>query len=186
MAGGADPHSYDLQPTLVGETLEVRPLAPGDWVQLYAAGSDPLVWAVHPETDRWTEPKFRNYVEQALASGGAMAAVDRASGVVIGSSRFSTEFTAPGEIEIGWTFLARACWGGPVNREMKRLMLEHAFRFVDRVIFRIGSENARSRRALEKIGGVLTGKQQQAEISGVAFTYVYYVITRDAFAAHFG
>jgi len=35
---------------------------------------------------------------------------------------------------------------------MKRLMLEHAFRFVENVVFLIGADNLRSRRAVEKIG----------------------------------
>ena len=60
-------------------------------------------------------------------------------------------------VEIGWTFLARAYWGGRYNGEMKRLMLEHAFRSVDRVIFIIGPENRRSQRAVEKIGAVRSG-----------------------------
>lgn len=174
---------FDPQPSLAGETLDIRPLRAGDWDALYAAGSDPLVWAAHPEPDRWTRPKFRIYFEEALASGGAMAIVDRAAGAAIGSSRFSTAFTEPGEIEIGWTFLARSAWGGPANREAKRLMLTHAFGAVDRVIFRIGSENARSRRALEKIGGAPTGREDLAELSGVRFVYVYYVVTPEAFAA---
>ncbi|MBT8099655.1 MAG: GNAT family N-acetyltransferase, partial [Gammaproteobacteria bacterium] len=59
------------------------------------------------------------------------------------------------EIEIGWTFLARKYWGGNYNAEIKALMLQHAFRFVDTVVFWIGEENIRSRRAVEKIGAVL-------------------------------
>ena len=67
------------------------------------------------------------------------------------------------EIEIGWTFLARRCWGGHYNGEMKRLMLEHAFQTVDRVIFVIGPENWRSRRAVEKIGAVYAGTKLDAK-----------------------
>lgn len=59
------------------------------------------------------------------------------------------------EIEIGWTFLARSHWGGRYNGELKQLMLEHAFQFVDRVIFVIGAENTRSRLAVERIGATL-------------------------------
>jgi hypothetical protein len=40
---------------------------------------------------------------------------------------------------------------------MKRLMLSHAFQFVDNVIFMVGSTNLRSQRAVEKIGGVRVG-----------------------------
>jgi RimJ/RimL family protein N-acetyltransferase len=57
-------------------------------------------------------------------------------------------------VEIGWTFLARQYWGGSYNLEVKRLMLEHAFRFIDTVVFWVGDTNWRSQRAMEKIGGV--------------------------------
>jgi RimJ/RimL family protein N-acetyltransferase len=40
---------------------------------------------------------------------------------------------------------------------MKRLMLDHAFKFVDTVLFYIGPNNRRSQRAVEKIGAVLIG-----------------------------
>ena len=78
-------------------------------------------------------------------------------GQVIGGSRYHGYNAEVSEIEIGWTFLARAYWGGKYNGEMKELMLRHAFTFVDRVIFLIGAENYRSRRAVEKIGAVPAG-----------------------------
>jgi len=151
------PVPFELQPTLAGELLELRPLREEDWPALYAVGADPLIWALHPEPDRWTEPKFRNYFRGAMESGGAFVVIDRRSGQVIGSSRYAGYNEDAREIEIGWTFLARAYWGGEYNQEMKRLMLRHAFRFVERVVFRVGQENARSQRALEKIGAVRVG-----------------------------
>ena len=47
---------------------------------------------------------------------------------------------------------------GQANRALKTLMLEHAFRCVDRVIFHVGAANLRSRKAMEKLGGVLIGE----------------------------
>src|ERR1700761_6913522 len=128
----------DWQPRLEGRLLRLRPLVREDWAALYAVGSDPGIWAVHPASDRWQEPVFRAYFEERLAAGGTLVAEDAASGAVIGWSSYSSQFVEPGEIEIGWTFLGRDCWGGVYNGEMKRLMLAHAFRFVDRVILRIG------------------------------------------------
>jgi len=66
-------------------------------------------------------------------------------------------------VEIGWTFLGRAYWGGRYNGEMKRLMLDHAFRSVNRVIFVIGPDNRRSQRAVEKLGAVRTGTTTDAQ-----------------------
>jgi len=92
-----------------------------------------------------------------MESGGALIALELADGRVIGSSRFHGYDDEASEVEIGWSFLARAYWGGHYNGEMKRLMLQHAFRFVENVVFLIGSENRRSRRAVEKIGARLAG-----------------------------
>jgi len=83
-----------------------------------------------------------------------LIALDAGDGRVIGSSRFHGYDEEKSEVEIGWTFLARSHWGGAYNGEMKRLMLRHAFRFVNSVIFVVGVRNFRSQRAVEKIGGV--------------------------------
>jgi RimJ/RimL family protein N-acetyltransferase len=147
----------DLQPTLTGTRLELRPLDPGDFDALYAVASDPGIWEQHPVAERYKKDVFQNFFREALESGGAFAVIDRGSGRIIGSSRYYGYDAAKREIEIGWTFLARAYWGGIYNRELKALMLRHAFGFVDRVIFLVGPQNFRSQRAMEKIGGVRAG-----------------------------
>jgi RimJ/RimL family protein N-acetyltransferase len=146
---------FDLQPVLEGELLRLRPLRPEDWDGLYAVASDPLIWEQHPIHDRHKEDVFRGFFREALESGGALIAIATADGRVIGSSRFHGYDEEKSEIEIGWTFLARSHWGGVFNREMKQLMLRHAFRFVNSVIFLVGPQNVRSRTAVERIGGVL-------------------------------
>jgi RimJ/RimL family protein N-acetyltransferase len=148
---------FDLQPTLTGERLELRPLRPDDRDALYAAGSDPLIWEQHPERDRYTPEVFRRYFDSGLASGGAFVVVDRRDGRIVGSTRFNGYDEAASEIEIGWTFLTREYWGGSYNREMKRLLVDHALRFVTRVVFMVGATNTRSQKAMEKIGGVRAG-----------------------------
>jgi len=149
--------AFDLQPTLKGDLLLLRPLQADDFPALFAVASDPLVWEQHPSNDRWKEDVFRKFFADGIASGGALVAIDLKNGSVIGSSRFDGYDPQASEIEIGWTFLARSHWGGVYNREMKRLMLGHAFRFVENVVFLIGPQNFRSQRAMEKIGGVRTG-----------------------------
>jgi RimJ/RimL family protein N-acetyltransferase len=154
---------FDLQPTLTGELVSLRPLLEADWAELYAVASDPAIWELHPAWDRYKEEIFLEYFRGAMASGGAFAVIDRKTGRIIGSTRYHDYRTEVGdekqsEIEIGWTFLARAYWGGIYNGEMKQLMLEHAFQFVDRVEFWVGIHNFRSQRAMEKIGGVRIGE----------------------------
>jgi len=149
--------SFELQPTLTSEILELRPLRADDFEQLYAIASDPLIWEQHPNSDRCQRDVFRKFFDDALQSGGALIAIDRKDNRVIGSSRFHCYDLERSEIEIGWTFLARSHWGGVYNSEMKRLMLTHAFKFVDNVIFLVDSNNLRSQLAVEKIGGVRIG-----------------------------
>ncbi len=150
----------DLQPALNGELLALRRLRPEDLDDLYAVASDPLIWEQHPAKDRYRRDVFEEFFREALQSGGALIAIDLKDGRVIGSSRFHQYDAAKSELEIGWSFLARSHWGGVYNGEMKRLMLRHAFRFVDSVIFLIGPENLRSQRAIEKLGGVLAGMRR--------------------------
>jgi len=151
--------TFDRQPVLEGDLLTLRPLRPNDWPALYAVASDPLIWEQHPNSDRYEDHVFRAFFAEALASGGALIAIDGKDGLVIGSSRFHGYDEAKREIEIGWSFLARSHWGGVYNGEMKRLMLAHAFRFVERVVFLIGPDNVRSQRAVEKIGATRAGSR---------------------------
>src|SRR5439155_10415872 len=151
--------SFQLQPTLTGELLELRPLRPEDFSALFAVASDPLIWQQHPMKDRYKEEVFKVFFREALGCGGAFIVIDRKDGRVIGSSRFHGYDQEKSEIEIGWTFLARSHWGGIYNKEMKHIMLMHAFRFVDRVVFLVGRQIVRSLRAMERLGGTRVGSR---------------------------
>jgi RimJ/RimL family protein N-acetyltransferase len=149
--------SFDLQPHLKGELIELRPLTPEDWDDLFAVASDPLIWEQHPESDRYKEEVFKVFFQGALESGGAFVVIDPKTQQIIGSTRFHGYDSEKSEIEIGWTFLARKYWGGQHNREMKQLMLAHAFKFVENVVFFVGEKNIRSQKATEKIGAIRSG-----------------------------
>lgn len=169
----------DRQPILAGERVTLRPSTPDDWEALFAVASDPLIWEVHPAHDRWKEDVFRTYFDAGIASGGALTIVDRATGKVIGSSRFDNWKPEADEIEIGWTYLARDYWGGSYNREIKRLMLDHIHRFVGTVVFTVGEGNIRSRKAMEKIGGALrAGPPELRLMAGEMKRHVIYEIRR--------
>lgn len=148
---------FELQPHLMGELIELRPLREDDFAALFAVASDPLIWEQHPNSDRYQEEVFRAFFRDAMQSGGALVALDRKTGRVIGSSRYFGYDETNSEVEIGWSFLARSHWGGVYNGEIKRLMLAHAFGFVDSVVFLVGPMNYRSQRAVEKIGGIREG-----------------------------
>jgi len=169
---------FDYQPVLKGDLVELRPLRSGDFADLYAVAADPLMWEQHPVKDRHEEQRFQAFFREALASGGTLLAIDTKTRRTIGSSRFHGYDEERSEVEIGWTFLARSHWGGMYNGQMKQLMLQHAFRFVNCVVFLIGPQNLRSQRAVEKIGAVRVGSRPDAEGRD---SYVYQ-ITASTFA----
>lgn len=176
------PEPFDRQKVLVGKLLTLRPYRAEDYAALFEVASDPLVWEIHPAHDRWQEPVFREFMADAIELGGTLVAVDNASGKIVGSSRFQDLRPDQNRVEIGWTFLARSHWGGAYNREMKRMMLANALSGVERVVFHIGEDNLRSRKACENIGGVLTDEDEWVERGGQMIHHVVYEITRDAFA----
>ncbi|MFU7528711.1 GNAT family N-acetyltransferase [Qipengyuania sp. ASV99] len=170
------------QPTLEGPRLLLRPLRTDDWDALFAVASDSLIWEQHPAHDRWQESVFRVFFDDALAHGGALAVIDKASGAIIGSSRYQgLEEAGGGSVEIGWTFLARSHWGGAANRELKRLMVAHALASIAECRFAVGESNWRSRAAMVKIGGRLTAREDMRGMAGKQVRHVIYVITRAEF-----
>lgn len=172
--------AFELQPHLVGDLLEVRPLRSEDWENLFAVASDPLIWEQHPAHDRYKEEVFKEFFREALESGGALVVIDRESQKIIGSSRYFGFEPTKREIEIGWTFLARSHWGGMYNGELKRLMLDHAFKFVESVVFLIGPTNVRSQKAVERIGGVMTERRESTDLDGKTVEHIVYQLKKPA------
>jgi RimJ/RimL family protein N-acetyltransferase len=170
---------FELQPHLIGELLELRPLRPEDWEGLFAAASDPMIWEQHPDPNRYKEDVFREFFRGGLESGGAFVAIDRKTQQIVGASRYLDHDPEKRKIEIGWTFLARSHWGGNYNGEMKRLMLDHAFQFVDTVFLVVGPENLRSQKAVQKIGGVEIGRRERND-RGTIVRHVVYQIKKPA------
>jgi RimJ/RimL family protein N-acetyltransferase len=148
----------ELQPKIENSWIKLEPLDPGDFEALYSVASDPLIWEQHPNKNRYEREVFTTFFRGAIESGGALRVIDNRTGTLIGSSRYYDLDAAQRIVAIGYTFIARKNWGGQYNRALKSLMLDHAFQFVDRVIFHVGAVNLRSRRAMEKLGGIHIGE----------------------------
>ncbi len=171
--------AFAFQPRLAGALVRLEPLQPADFDALFLAASDPLIWEQHPNPDRYRRDVFRQFFDGALASGGAFTVHDASTGTVIGSTRFLGYRPEASQIEIGYTFLARSHWGGAYNGEMKRLMLRHAFQFVERVVLLIDQHNIRSQRAAETIGAVRAGEG----VNAAGRPSLVFAITAERFAA---
>jgi RimJ/RimL family protein N-acetyltransferase len=167
---------FDLQPKLQGELIELRPLLSGDFDDLYTVASDPLIWGQHPAKNRHERKVFEKFFLESLDSGGSLIVIDSNNKKIIGSSRYNEYNPDKDEVEIGWTFLERSYWGGVYNKEMKRLMLQHAFNYVNKVIFLVGVQNMRSQQAVIKIGATRIGIRPDA---GDNESIVYQVVKSD-------
>ena len=165
------------QPTLAGERVRLRPLRESDRDAMHAAASDPAVWAQHSERNRHERPVFDRFFDGALAGGGALAVEDAATGRIVGGTRYYDWNPADRSVVIGYTFLERARWGDGTNREMKRLMLDHAFRWARTAWFHVSPGNLRSQRALEKIGA-RRDREEMVPVGGVPSPRVIYRVDR--------
>lgn len=142
----------NLQPTLENDKVILQPLQESDFEIVHKAASNPDVWAEHPNKNRWQEEVFKNFFDGALKSGGAFKIIDKASGDVIGSTRFYDHDEIETSILIGYTFFAREYWNQGYNHSVKRLMLDYIFDYVDIVLLHIGAENERSKRSITNLG----------------------------------
>jgi RimJ/RimL family protein N-acetyltransferase len=130
--------------------------------ELYAAASDPLIWEQHPNPNRYQKEVFESFFEGALESGGAFIIRDVDTGKTLGSSRFYDYKPLDNEIKIGYTFFSRDCWGKGINKQVKTLMLNYAFIYIEKVIFHIGAQNIRSQIAIEKLGAKKVSEEMVA------------------------
>lgn len=171
----------DLQPILKSPLVTLRPIQKDDWPHMYKAASHPKTWAGHIHKDRYKEDIFRPYFDGALSSRSAFAIIDNQTETIIGTSRYHDYKQAEREIEIGWTFLDCDYWGGVYNGEIKRLMLQHAFTFLDCVVFWVAQDNLRSQYAMKKIGGILREGDFSKSEGEQLFPYVVFEIHKDNF-----
>ncbi len=149
---------FDLQPVLKNDFYSFIPLAESDFDALYAVASNPVIWAQHPNKDRYKIEVFKTFFEGAMQSGGAGKIIENATGTIVGSSRFYEYDSSASTIHIGYTFFAPAYWGRGVNHGIKKLMLDHAFKFVDEVLLHVGSANFPSQNSITRLGAVKTGE----------------------------
>ncbi|POY35351.1 N-acetyltransferase [Solitalea longa] len=172
--------TFNTQPTLENEQVILFPLLETDFDELYAAASDPKIWEQHPNKDRWKKDVFRTFFEGALQSKGAFKIVDKTINRAVGSTRFYDYNQEDNSVLIGYTFYATQYWGKGINKAVKKLMLDYAFQFVDRVYFHIGANNIRSQIAITRIGAQKVGEQEVAYFGEPSKLNFIYVIEKDA------
>jgi RimJ/RimL family protein N-acetyltransferase len=185
--------------TLTGRRVRLEPLDPLHAPALLAAASESR------DSYHWTPvpadlPSMSEYIAAALHDAERslavpFATVDAASGRIVGATRFcnverwpwpggvraAPAPMGPDAVEIGWTWLAASAQRTAINTEAKLLMLTHAFEVwrVYRVTLKTDARNAKSRAAIERIGGVFDGVirgHMPAADGGVRDTAFYTIV----------
>ena len=142
----------NVQATLENENVKLVPLNPNDFEELFSVASDPKIWEQHPNKDRYQREVFEKFFQGAMESKGAFKIMDKSSNEVAGSTRFYDYNPKENSIFIVYTFYATKFWGSKLNPQVKKLMLDYIFQFVDKVNFHVGKDNIRSQKAMEKLG----------------------------------
>jgi RimJ/RimL family protein N-acetyltransferase len=148
----------EMRPTLVGRSVELHPLEAHHAPSLLAAAADGELWNLKvtvvpgPET-------IGGYVDKAVQGredGTVMpfVLVSRATGKVVGSTRFWKIDRANRKLEIGHTWLSASVQRSSINTEAKYLLLTFAFETMHcvRVQFTTDELNEKSRAAILRIG----------------------------------
>lgn len=170
-------------PTLEGPSLLVRAITKDDFEDLYQVAADATLWALHSEPNRYERPVFQKFFDKMVSPPQALVVIDKTSNQVIGSSRYYDSLPLEHSVVIGYTFLAKNYWGGPTNSELKKLMIDYAFQYVDSVFFHTSKDNFRSQRAIAKLGAVRS--DSLIEVPGVG-TRVEYRLTKRLWDARNG
>jgi N-acetyltransferase len=175
----------DVRPvTLEGHHVRLEPLSRNHHAGLCEVGLDEELWRWIPQPVR-TPDEMREYIALALQSQGEGSALpfatfDRASGKIIGSTRYGNIDRVNRRVEIGWTWLGLNWQRTAANTEAKFLMLRHAFETLGcmRVELKTDSLNEKSRNAILRLGAKEEGtfRNHMVTSTGRIRHSVYYSI----------
>lgn len=175
----------NVQPvTLEGRWVRLEPLQPEHAPALWAAGCDPALWRFTSNIIESLDD-MREYIGLALADQAAglalpFSTVDRASGQIVGTTRYGNIVPAHKRVEIGWTFVTPAHQRTPLNTEAKLLMFRHAFETwgCNRVELKTSVLNRPSRTAMMRLGAKEEGilRRHMVNMDGTVRDTVYYSV----------
>jgi RimJ/RimL family protein N-acetyltransferase len=178
-----------LRAELEGSLVRLEPLDARHEAGLFEASRDAAIWrwlmlpGAPPSRETLAEWLERSLADSAAGRECAFATVLRATGRVLGSTRFMALRPEHRGLEIGWTWLDSSSWGTGANVEAKLLMLAHAFETVGciRVEFKTDSRNERSRAALAALPAGFEGifRNHMVMPYGLRDSAYYSVIAED-------
>lgn len=170
--------------TLSGQQIELIPLEKIHFDELYVAASDKDLWTLIPtdcsERDTFIKTYEFSLAEREIGNQYPFVIKHKETNRLIGSTRFFEIYPADKKLEIGWTWIIKEYWGTTVNLECKLLLLNFCFDTLqlNRVQLKTKDTNLRSRKAIEKIGGVFEGilRKDKIQSDGSTRNAAYYSI----------
>ncbi len=176
--------------TLEGRLVRLEPLTLAHVDRMCDVGFDPEIWTWMSSRieDREGMSRFVEVALEGQREGHMLpfATIDRASGTLVGSTRYGAIDRENRRLEIGWTWIAPRWQRSGVNREAKLLMLQHAFETLGchRVELKTDSNNAKSRAAILRLGATQEGILRKHMISqGRRRDSVYFSLLDDEWPA---
>ena len=170
--------NFSIQETLSNENIILRPLQDNDLEALFLQAKIKEIWSQHPNKNRYKREVFENFFLGAIESEGAFVIIDKPTDQIIGSTRFYDHNEKESSIYIGYTFYGKDFWGKNYNSQVKEMMLNYIFEFVEIVNFHVGSENLRSKKAMEKLGAENLGEMMVAYFGEESKRNILYQISK--------
>jgi RimJ/RimL family protein N-acetyltransferase len=184
--------TLDIRPvTLEGKHVRLEPLSRDHLDGIVAAGSYPEIWtwlSFQPSS----RDDFVRLIDVALEAQAAgtelpFTTFDRASGEIVGCTRYLNISPRDRRLEIGWTWITPALQRSYVNTEAKYLQLRHCFEELGcrRVELKTDARNAKSRAAMERIGAQFEGigRKQMRTFDGTNRDNAWYAFVDDDWPA---
>src|SRR5436190_147980 len=151
-------------PTILrGQQIDLLPVEEKHFDELFKAASDKRIWEFY--TGDWSvyETFLRVYkgtlAQREKGNEYPFVIFHKPSQKIIGSTRFLDIVPYDKRLEIGGTWLMPEYWATSINFDCKLALLTFAFETLKakRVQLKTQHDNIRSRKAIEKIGGVYEG-----------------------------
>jgi RimJ/RimL family protein N-acetyltransferase len=169
---------------LTGTTVDLIPLQKEHFDELFLAASDKDLWKLVPIdcSDRQKFDTAYNFALEEREKGRQypFTIYHKATKRIIGSTRFFEIHPKDKNLEIGWTWIIKEFQGTDVNFECKLMLMTFCFETLktNRVQLKTKDTNYRSRKAIEKIGGVFEGIQRKDRVQddGTTRNAAYYSI----------
>ena len=152
-----DPNIF-LLAKLECDQIMLRQTALEDLEDLYKLGGFKEIWEQHSEKDRYKKEEFKQYFLNGLKNDlGCFTVVQRPDNKTVGWTRYYDLNHDNLTVRIGYTFIGKDYWGTTLNFNMKKLMIDFAFKHLKNVSFKIYNKNLRSQKAVLKLGAVFSG-----------------------------